>query len=319
MENANTWVQPTRFTGDYPTGFSGYTFLDYDPSFGAYHPGEDYNWSEHQGGNEDLGQDVKAAGSGIVVHASDATTGYGKLVVIKHQLGYNLKRFVKDTYGIDTNEIYSLYAHLDQWSVKVGDSVKAGDRIGSVGKTGTTWAHLHFELYAPIGDLLKTDWRFYPSVAKGWTKEKTKQYYLPAYSFIEATKQIDDLADSYMGKPREYWLQVEKDRENLMKQVGTKDKEWASKMDLQRIDYEKRISTLDASMLTLTKEKNDAVGLSEKQVKDFAKKETDYKKEIEDLKIKVSQLIDDNSDNYQFWEAVQIAVTIALKKLKLKV
>lgn len=50
--------------------------------------------------------------------------------------------------------ITAYYAHLDQQKVRVGQRVKKGDVIGTVGKTGnarTTPAHLHFGIYTRSG------------------------------------------------------------------------------------------------------------------------------------------------------------------------
>lgn len=55
---------------------------------------------------------------------------YGNAVKIKHQNGY-----------------YTLYAHLKEVYVKVGDKVNAKDDIGYMGNTGRSYgAHLHFEV-----------------------------------------------------------------------------------------------------------------------------------------------------------------------------
>lgn len=58
---------------------------------------------------------------------------YGNYVKIKH-----------------SNDYYTLYAHLKYNSipVKVGDKVKKGERIGTMGNTGrATGIHLHFEVF----------------------------------------------------------------------------------------------------------------------------------------------------------------------------
>lgn len=50
--------------------------------------------------------------------------------------------------------ITAYYAHLDKQKVKVGQRVRKGDVIGTVGKTGnarTTPAHLHFGIYTRSG------------------------------------------------------------------------------------------------------------------------------------------------------------------------
>jgi murein DD-endopeptidase MepM/ murein hydrolase activator NlpD len=41
----------------------------------------------------------------------------------------------------------TLYAHLDEFKVRTGDRIKAGQEIGSVGITGkSTGPHLHYEV-----------------------------------------------------------------------------------------------------------------------------------------------------------------------------
>ena len=77
-----------------------------------------------------LGTPVLAAGRGCVSSAGYDPGGYGNLVVIQHRAGMT-----------------SLYAHLSRISVRPGECVVAGERIGRVGATGNaTGPHLHFEL-----------------------------------------------------------------------------------------------------------------------------------------------------------------------------
>jgi murein DD-endopeptidase MepM/ murein hydrolase activator NlpD len=54
--------------------------------------------------------------------------------------------FVEIDHG---NGVVSLYAHLASYAVQVGDQVKAGQRLGEVGRTGIrdSGAHLHFGLF----------------------------------------------------------------------------------------------------------------------------------------------------------------------------
>ncbi len=60
----------------------------------------------------------------------DSCCSYGLFVVIEHDQGWT-----------------SLYAHLEAFSVGVGDNVVQGERIGGSGETGNSRGpHLHFEL-----------------------------------------------------------------------------------------------------------------------------------------------------------------------------
>lgn len=78
------------------------------------------------------GTNVVAADGGIVIWAGFAISreGYGNLVVIDHG-----------------NGLETLYAHLDQITVAVGQQVDQGEVIGARGQTGAaTGPHLHFEI-----------------------------------------------------------------------------------------------------------------------------------------------------------------------------
>lgn len=71
---------------------------------------------------------VRAVAAGRVVFA-DRYAGFGKLVTIEHVDGYT-----------------SLYAHLSEIKVHIGETVSAGAIIGRVGSSGeATGPHLHFE------------------------------------------------------------------------------------------------------------------------------------------------------------------------------
>lgn len=77
-----------------------------------------------------IGTPVYAADNGIVIQSGYSKDGYGGRVIIDHQIDY-----------------VTLYAHLSQALVEVGDVVQKGQLIGYVGSTGnSTGPHIHFEL-----------------------------------------------------------------------------------------------------------------------------------------------------------------------------
>jgi murein DD-endopeptidase MepM/ murein hydrolase activator NlpD len=76
------------------------------------------------------GTDILAADSGVVV-TSEYSSSYGNYVMIAHGYGR-----------------YTLYAHMSQRLVSVGDEVSQGETIGYIGSTGwSTGPDLHFEIY----------------------------------------------------------------------------------------------------------------------------------------------------------------------------
>lgn len=87
---------------------------------------------------------VLASGPGTVVWAgwgffsgveNNDSDPYGMAVSIRHDFGYQGK------------PLFTLYAHMSQVDVTVGQHVETGEQIGLVGETGrTTGPHLHFEV-----------------------------------------------------------------------------------------------------------------------------------------------------------------------------
>jgi lipoprotein NlpD len=75
------------------------------------------------------GQPVVTAAAGTVVYSGNALRGYGNLVIIKHNDNY-----------------LSAYAHNDRLLVREGQSVEAGQKIASMGSSGTNRVKLHFEI-----------------------------------------------------------------------------------------------------------------------------------------------------------------------------
>ncbi|WP_342593354.1 murein hydrolase activator NlpD [Escherichia coli] len=88
-----------------------------------------------EGGNKGIdiagskGQAIIATADGRVVYAGNALRGYGNLIIIKHNDDY-----------------LSAYAHNDTMLVREQQEVKAGQKIATMGSTGTSSTRLHFEI-----------------------------------------------------------------------------------------------------------------------------------------------------------------------------
>ena len=79
-----------------------------------------------------LGTTVKAADSGTVAYAGNELKGFGNLILIKHSDGW-----------------ITAYAHNDKLLVKKGQKVVRGEKIATVGSSGSvTTPQLHFEVRA---------------------------------------------------------------------------------------------------------------------------------------------------------------------------
>jgi murein DD-endopeptidase MepM/ murein hydrolase activator NlpD len=77
------------------------------------------------------GTPVKAAMDGTVSALVRDSRDYGNYIILRHSGGYR-----------------TVYAHLSAFSVKLGDKVIQGNKIGEVGSTGrSTGPHLHFQIY----------------------------------------------------------------------------------------------------------------------------------------------------------------------------
>jgi murein DD-endopeptidase MepM/ murein hydrolase activator NlpD len=99
----------------------GYTEV-FGPRGNRFHTGVDYPGA--------VGAPARASASGRVTFAGWAPGGWGYLVTIAHGSG-----------------VRTMYAHLSRVSVRVGQRVSVGQRVGRVGASGhATGPHLHFEV-----------------------------------------------------------------------------------------------------------------------------------------------------------------------------
>lgn len=92
-------------------------------------------YSMADGGNKGIdiaaarGTPIYAAGAGKVVYVGNQLRGYGNLIMIKHSEDY-----------------ITAYAHNDTMLVNNGQSVKAGQKIATMGSTDAESVRLHFQI-----------------------------------------------------------------------------------------------------------------------------------------------------------------------------
>lgn len=92
-------------------------------------------YSTADGGNKGIdiagkrGQPVYASAKGKVVYVGNQLRGYGNLIMIKHG-----------------EDFITAYAHNDTMLVNNGQDVKAGQKIATMGSTGTDTLMLHFQI-----------------------------------------------------------------------------------------------------------------------------------------------------------------------------
>lgn len=103
------------------------------PTSATWLSGYDYNPPVHNGLDfgGDFGSPIYAADSGVIVYSGWSDRGYGNLIVIDHDGGWQ-----------------TFYSHMmDGTLLPCGTNVTKGQLIASMGSTGnSTGPHLHFEL-----------------------------------------------------------------------------------------------------------------------------------------------------------------------------
>ena len=133
------------------------------------HLGED--WNGNTGGDTDLGDPIYTIGNGVVVLSEDVKMGWGNCIIIRHAY--------RDTTG-KIEMVDSLYGHLLQRLVKVGQCVERGELIGKMGSNNGMYpAHLHLEVRK--------------NLAIGMNRTKFARDYSNYYSptaFIEAHRRL---------------------------------------------------------------------------------------------------------------------------------
>lgn len=148
-----------------------------------FHRGVDYKGA--------IGDPVVAAKSGSVIKVAQDELN-GKHIIVDHGRG-----------------VTSIYAHLNEANVSVGDKVSQGFRIGAIGQTGrVTGPHLHFGVYQN-GEPVDPD-----ELAKG----EVAATELTVQNIAELTGRIinvyDKVPSQVMGKLR-HWSRNGSDEEKI--------------------------------------------------------------------------------------------------------
>ncbi|SKA84237.1 Peptidase family M23 [Prosthecobacter debontii] len=116
-----------------PNGDGYYKSRGYWPNG---HLGED--WNGKGGGDSDLGAPIYSTARGVVIISENIGVGWGNCIIVRH------------AYRDETGKIAmvdSLYAHLQQRLVKVGQVMEKGQLVGTMGgNNGMYLVHLHFEM-----------------------------------------------------------------------------------------------------------------------------------------------------------------------------
>ncbi len=133
----------------------------------AYHTGADLNLPS----DGDRFAPIYSAASGVVVFAGRLPT-WGNVIIIKH-----------DPLTKNGRIMYGRYAHVDRMLVSIGNRVKRGQQIATVGNAFGQWAyHLHFDLSPTT--ILETEPQHWP----GKDQTALLQNYIDPRAFIEANR-----------------------------------------------------------------------------------------------------------------------------------
>lgn len=147
--------------------------------WGAYYSGNGYHLGVDLGTSGNKSTTVGSIADGVVyrVAKESKSGGWGNLVIVKHTLP-NGKVF------------YSGYAHLKSMSVKEGQAVNTGTKLGMMGSTGySTGPHLHLLVFT--GPFNKS------SLPKGYASKKFSgdNYTIGGLTYYDPLKVISSSGD----------------------------------------------------------------------------------------------------------------------------
>lgn len=162
VQNNTSFAIATSSGFIYPIGTNNYATQANDGDgwynardFGEVnHLGED--WNAENGGNTDCGLSVRAVSNGTVVYTGYGISGWGNVLIIRHQLP-------------DGTLVESLYGHLQSID-RTGGDVSQGEIVGRIGDGGGIYScHLHLEIRYSNCSNWGSPGPGYKSDRSGWT------------------------------------------------------------------------------------------------------------------------------------------------------
>ncbi|MEM7053894.1 MAG: M23 family metallopeptidase [Pseudomonadota bacterium] len=136
------------------------------------------------------GTEVMSTADGVVEFAGNHSSGFGTMVKIIHNYGFA-----------------TIYAHLDQTDVRVGQYISKGQVIGRSGNTGRSTApHLHYEVHY-LGRKLN------PKPFLDWSIDQYDQIFeqearIQWESLAETVRSTISLVDQPSSQPTPSWTAI---------------------------------------------------------------------------------------------------------------
>lgn len=173
------FIHPIAYAGQYRTKtWAGYVFKESLGYTTGVHTGTDYNGPG--AGNADLGSPIWAIANGTVRYVGNRSDiGFGNTTILEIPLSDKLKE------ELNCSSLFARIMHQQEIHVTLGQEVNVGDGIGTVGNTGTQWAHTHLDLYK--------DTIAWGGVHFHYDKDSRLESYLDPFEFIEAHLADDTL------------------------------------------------------------------------------------------------------------------------------
>ena len=198
---------PCKHDPSNPQG-AGLSWLEWYPKHKVYHPGIDYNDGK---GNADLGNPCYAVEKGVVEWVSGKPSiyngqngGFGNHLVLYHEKWQR----------------WTHYVHLDTVSVRKGQQFKRGEQVGTVGRSGTTYAHLHFEVWKPkLWEVQSKHWRAFSWYPTGRPKHEVLELYEDPLEFIRG---VDEEANENQKKYPYIGREFVRDQTSIQISDGTR-------------------------------------------------------------------------------------------------